>query len=38
MRVALEVKDEKWCLQMDEEIDVVECNNKWQWLDLSKGA
>ena len=36
LRVALEVQDEKWRLEMDEEI---EHNNTWVWVwsDLSKG-
>jgi len=35
LRVALEVQDEKWRLEMDEEI---ERNNTWVWYDLSKGS
>ena len=34
LRVALEVQDEKWLLEKDEEI---EHNNTWVWYDLSKG-
>ena len=35
LRAALEVQDEKWRLEMDEEI---EHNNMWVWSDLSKGS
>ena len=35
LRAALEVQDEKWRLEMNEEI---EHNNTWVWSDLSKGS
>ena len=34
LRVALEVQDENWRLEMDEEIE----HNTWVWSDLSKGS
>ena len=38
LRAALEVQDEKWRLEMDEEIEEIEHNNTWVWSDLSKGS
>jgi len=38
LRAALEVQDEKWRLEMDEEIEEIEHNNTWVWFDLSKGS
>jgi len=37
LRTALEVQDEKWRLEMDEEIEEIEHNNTRVWYDLSKG-
>jgi len=38
LRAALEVQDEKWRLEMDEEIEEIEHNNTWVWSNLSKGS
>jgi len=38
LRAALEVQDEKWRLEMDEEIEYIEHNNTWMWSNLSKGS
>jgi len=38
LRVALDVQDEMWRLEKDEEIDVIECNNTCAWSNLSKGG
>jgi len=38
LRTALEVQDEKWRLEMDEEIEDIEHNNTWVWSNLSKGS
>jgi len=38
LRTALEVQDEKWRLEMDEEIEEIEHNNTRVWYDLSKGS
>jgi len=36
LRVALEVQDEKWRLEMNTEIEEIKHNNTWVWSDLSK--
>jgi len=36
LRAIMEVQDEKWQLTIDEEIDVIKCNNTWEWSNLSK--